>query len=303
MKNAEREPEMGTPKPGEGGGSRWLSVPPTLALTWLCLFWLCSAAIGQISPGPLSAVHQQLEGVAKCTSCHDFGAGIRRFKCAGCHTEIQQRLQSQTGFHPRAIKTSPGQGDCAQCHMEHNGRNFALTRLDRKAFDHARDTGFTLEGRHREQKCESCHTSKKIPAAARLEIKLKNIDKSFLGLRRECASCHEDRHSSQLGADCAHCHTQVSWDKAPGFSHSRTSFPLTGLHQPLACQKCHVAMPREGETDKPVLFKGIAYAGCQSCHTDPHKGAFQAAKFRGSCESCHNTSGWKNNSPAHFVIA
>jgi hypothetical protein len=41
------------------------------------------------------------------------------------------------------------------------------------------------------------------------------------------------------------------------------------------------------------VFKGVAFAGCQSCHKDPHHGAFQEAKFRGSCESCHNTGGWK----------
>jgi hypothetical protein len=57
--------------------------------------------------------------------------------------------------------------------------------------------------------------------------------------------------------------------------------------------KCHVR--REGET--AVLFKGIAHSGCQNCHTDPHRGAFQDVKFRGSCETCHNTGGWKNNRP------
>lgn len=281
--------------------------------TWAASLWFCSLAFAQISPGALSRAHQQLEGVAKCASCHDFGAGARRFKCLECHTEIQRRLQAQTGFHSRAYKSSSDEIDCVRCHLEHNGQNFALTRLDRKTFDHGPQTGFVLEGKHHEQKCESCHTTKKIPAAARQEIKFKELDKSFLGLKRECIACHEDRHTNQLGTDCTHCHTQENWTKTPGFNHSKSSFPLTGLHQRVDCEKCHTSLPKEKEVDrekeansnnnndkdaKPVLFKGIEFSNCQSCHKDPHKGAFQEAKFNGSCEKCHTTAGWKNNRPA-----
>jgi hypothetical protein len=253
----------------------------------------CPAAAAQISPGPLSRSHMQLEGVTKCAACHDFGAGIRGFKCLDCHTEIRRRVETNSGFHARAYKSAAGQTDCARCHMEHNGRGFALARLDRKTFDHAAQTGLALTGKHSQQACERCHNENKIAAAARPEIKVKDLNHTFLGLRRECAGCHEDRHRGDLGTECTRCHTQDAWRPAPGFNHARSPFPLTGLHQAVACQKCHT--PRPDET--AVRFKGIAFSGCQNCHMDPHRGAFQDTKVRGTCESCHNTSGWKQNRP------
>jgi hypothetical protein len=256
----------------------------------LLALWQCSLAMAQLSPGPLSQPHQQLEGVTRCASCHDFGAGSRSFKCLDCHAEIRRRVDAHAGYHGRAYKASREQADCARCHMEHNGQRFPLVRLDRNTFNHEAQTGFALQGKHRQQKCEACHNEKRISAAARVEIKEKDLNKTYLGLSRNCTFCHEDQHRGQLGAECNRCHNQEGWRPAPGFTHSRAAFQLTGLHQSVACQKCHV--PREGE--KATLFKGISFAGCQSCHMDPHHGAFQDAKFQGSCDSCHNTSGWKN---------
>src|SRR5215471_5406887 len=56
--------------------------------------WCCTLAEAQISPGPLSRAHQQLEGVTKCASCHDFGAGSRGFRCLECHAEIRRRVDA-----------------------------------------------------------------------------------------------------------------------------------------------------------------------------------------------------------------
>src|SRR5581483_9768063 len=88
--------------------------------------WLCLTASAQISPGPLSRAHQQLEGVTKCASCHDFGHGSRSFKCLECHAEIRRRVEAHAGYHGRAYKVTAEQADCARCHMEHNGQAFAL---------------------------------------------------------------------------------------------------------------------------------------------------------------------------------
>jgi hypothetical protein len=177
--------------------------------------------------------------------------------------------------------------------MEHNGLGFALVRLDRNGFDHAAQTGFTLAGKHRALKCENCHNPAKIAPSAREEIKVKNLNRTFLGLGKECLSCHKDEHRGQVGADCTHCHTQDAWSPAAGFKHTTARFQLTGLHQTVACQKCHV--PPAGEKIGP--FKGVSFSGCQSCHTDPHKGAFQDVLTRSACETCHTTGGWKSNRP------
>jgi hypothetical protein len=179
--------------------------------------------------------------------------------------------------------------------MEHNGQKFPLIRLDRKTFEHGNETGFVLEGKHKLQSCEACHTAKKMPAAARAEIKIKDPSHSFLGLRRECLACHEDRHKGQLGSNCLKCHNQEAWKPVTGFDHAQTKFALTGQHQTVACVKCHA--PRPGEGGEALQFTGLIATGCQSCHKDPHQGAFQEAKFRGSCESCHNTGGFRKAKP------
>src|SRR4051812_48537830 len=85
---------------------------------------LSKPAAAQISPGPLSRAHQQLEGVGKCASCHALGTDSRGFRCLDCHKEIRTRVEAHTGMHSRAYKPAEGQADCARCHMEHNGVGF-----------------------------------------------------------------------------------------------------------------------------------------------------------------------------------
>ncbi len=252
-------------------------------------------AFGQISPGALSHDHQDLDRIARCASCHDFGAGARGFKCLDCHVEIQRRIAGKLGYHARAYNSSVGQTDCARCHVEHNGGKIALVRLDTKKFDHRAETGFSLEGAHARAACQSCHTAQKIPAGARGEIKMKDLNRSFLGLSRACASCHIDPHEAEFGTNCVNCHTQVAWRPAAGFSHSRTAFALTGAHTSVACEKCHVAPAGKKVTN----FKGVAFGSCKNCHADPHRGAFQDAKFQGACDTCHTTSGWRANRPSN----
>ena len=275
---------------------KYLSGIARALLSTIALALLCTGMVSaQISPGPLARAHQHLEGVTNCVSCHNYRVGARALKCLECHAEIQRELGARTGYHSRVLKNSSDQRDCARCHMEHNGQKFPLIRLDRKAFNHGAETGFLLEGNHRAQNCEACHNSRKMPAAARVEIKLKDANRSFLGLRRECLSCHEDQHRGQLGADCLRCHAQEAWRPAAGFNHAQTRFPLTGLHQAVACGKCHAS---RGPDPAALQFKGLSFAACQNCHSDPHHGAFQEAKFRGGCESCHNTGGFRKARPS-----
>jgi hypothetical protein len=258
------------------------------------VLWCGAVAQAQVAPGPLSSAHKQLEGIIKCGSCHEFGATASKFKCLECHVEIKRRVETRAGFHGRNYKGLPGETDCQRCHQEHKGQATPLIHLDRQTFDHLAQTGFALVGKHKEQKCAACHIAAKIPAAAKPEIKLKDLNHSFLGLRRDtCTACHKDQHQGQLGADCLRCHTQDAFKPASGFNHANTAFPLTGMHLTQQCAKCHG--PKPGQ--EIAQFKGLSHSGCQSCHTDQHRGAFQDVKFRGSCENCHNTSGWKNNHP------
>jgi len=106
-------------------------------------------------------------------------------------------------------------------------------------------------------------------------------------------------HGAQFKINCADCHTSDSWDipygkwdrtgpvfsKTTGwqigsdtarFSHTKTSFPLTGQHVRVDCRACHETM----------VFSD-ANTDCVSCHTDLHNGTVGK-----DCARCHNTENW-----------
>ncbi len=251
-----------------------------------------AAAFAQFSPGPLSQSHASLEGVLKCSTCHSLGLGRQELKCSSCHMEILDRLRNKRGYHARVVDVSKADADCVSCHKEHVGRDFELIRWPqpgRSGFDHAQ-TGYTLEGKHRTLQCEGCHNEKKIVPAQRAAILMTDLNKSFLGLGTDCLSCHADTHRGQLGSDCSSCHTQDSWKSTTRFDHSRSRFPLTGLHTSVSCQQCHA--PQGGPANAGLRFTGLNFSECSGCHRDPHRGAVGA-----SCAACHTTAGWTAPTP------
>jgi hypothetical protein len=252
-----------------------------------CLFFLGPFCVGQISPGPLTRAHQSLNGTANCGSCHKLAAGQATFKCLDCHTEISKRLAEGKGLHA-TYHLSPGSSqECVRCHSEHNGEDFPLIKWDPKIFDH-KQTGYALEGKHAGLTCNRCHTAQHISPTMRPLIKIQDLNKTFLGLGRDCIGCHQDQHKGRLGVTCQQCHNTADWKNVSQFDHGKTRYPLTGMHAQVTCQKCHTP----GSDNKP-RFVGLPFAKCSDCHSDPHKGSFAQ-----TCQSCHNTSGWKKVSAA-----
>ncbi len=203
-----------------------------------------------------------------------------------CHKDITARVLDGRGLHATFVSKNTKSNECVKCHSEHNGENFNLVRWDPSPgkFEHSK-TGYNLEGKHAALQCKRCHNAGLIPPKERERIvALKN---TYLGLSRECVSCHEDKHKGQLGNDCQRCHNSIDWKVAKQFDHSRTRYPLTGSHAVVACQKCHT-LTAVGTTEVTPRYRGIPFGECTSCHVDPHKGAFQQ-----NCQSCHTTAGWK----------
>jgi hypothetical protein len=264
-----------------------VSMPKLLALLLTIGGFVLGAASAraQISPGPLSKAHQSLNGSTQCNSCHQFGTNTPTFKCLECHKEIAQRLAVNKGFHAQLGMKNPNGKDCVRCHLEHNGEDFVLVHWEPslKQFDH-RLAGYPLVDKHAGLSCEKCHMPKNMVPAARALIKDTDLTRSYMGLSQDCATCHADPHKGQLGPDCTRCHNVQDWKQANQFDHSKTKYPLTGAHAQVACEKCHFPTGPE----KTVKYTGIKFDGCIDCHTDPHKGA-----FKGTCESCHTTAGWK----------
>lgn len=246
-----------------------------------------SSAHAQISPGPLSKPHESLAGPLSCTKCHEFARGAVPLKCLDCHAEIRQRIAARQGMHAYWLAPNASGKDCVSCHSEHNGTDFPLVHWqpNREAIDHSR-TGFPLTGRHATAGCNDCHKAANIAAGARSAILVKDLNRTYLGLSRECTSCHADEHHSQLGNQCANCHTTSAWKPASGFNHANTKYALTGAHATVACEKCHSTVTTSNA--KPyVKYAGLAFGKCNDCHADPHKGSFTAP-----CQSCHSTASW-----------
>lgn len=169
--------------------------------------------------------------------------------CASCHADPHRGQ-----FAPRA---------CPDCH--------APTGWKPVAFDHDR-AAFPLTGKHEAIACASCH-----PPQADGSTRFQGVP------HQTCASCHRDPHAGRMGGACATCHTTSSFTAIePGrFDHARTRFPLTGRHARVGCDGCHRTANGERR------FAGTSFAGCASCHRDPHAGRLGAA-----CTSCHTTAGF-----------
>jgi hypothetical protein len=250
----------------------------------LCLA-LGFSAQGQISPGPLSKVHSSLNGTTQCSSCHVFGASTPTFKCLECHKEVAEALANRHGYHAQLKMQNPNGKECVRCHLEHNGEIFHLIRWEpsEQKFDH-RATGYALEGKHAVVACEQCHVPAHMLGNLKPLIQYKDLSKSFFGQSTTCTPCHSDPHKGKLGNECAKCHVADSWKAASQFDHSKTRYPLTGLHSKVECENCHKPDALGGA----ARYQGLKFETCASCHNDPHRG-----EFKKTCESCHTTKGWR----------
>ena len=246
-------------------------------------------ASAQVSPGPLSAAHQSLDGATQCFQCHAKAGGPAEMegRCLACHTEIAWMKKNQRGFHAR------GKDPCSKCHPDHAGRDFQMIAWDggsEQKFDH-RSAGWALEGRHARADCRSCHKPEFQKGPAAPLIRKKDRAASWLGLDPACASCHKDPHAGALGADCMRCHGLDGWKPAPKFDHAKTSYALTGGHARVECAKCHTTttlVKQWGADGAPIpVYKPVPHVECNSCHSDPHTGRFGTA-----CAKCHTTAGF-----------
>ncbi len=255
--------------------------PGTILLQTAVALSVCQVSIAQISPGPLSEAHADLEGISNCTKCHGSGQEIVADKCLSCHAEIKNEISGGHGFHFENRNSS-----CTSCHVEHLGREAKITRFDEKNFDHSK-TGFVLTGAHQSLRCEQCHAGKNIVSGDIKKILAAHPHKTYQGLSPQCVSCHADRHKGTVGVQCQTCHGTKSWSPPVAFDHKNTKFTLIGKHQQVPCAQCHLAMAVKSSTE-PVLFTTKSFEDCTPCHASPHGRKFTDQ----TCRSCHTPAGW-----------
>lgn len=196
--------------------------------------------------------------------------------CSKCHSKA-------------AFKLPKYNGECVQCHASpHDGQLFGtkkcetchsptLRSLRDVRFDHKKEAGYALTGKHGQISCTTCHTKS-------------------LGKRKPepgCESCHQkdSKHGARFEKfpTCTTCHSQRGWKSGFQFNHgANTEFDLTAKHTKATCRSCH-----RGKT--PSDFERFdAKKGCMSCHRHEkaHGGKFQNKE----CLTCHQEGGSKSMS-------
>lgn len=194
----------------------------------------------------------------------------------GCRFIVPRQHWNEAEWGPLVPHTQ-FPGDCSLCHVPE--------RWDRLrpdfTFDHAKETGYALEGAHAQAMCLRCHNDRG-PVEAYVE--------------RGCAGCHLDLHESTLGLDCERCHSQTDWNpQGLVAEHARTRFPLIGTHAVASCESCHEGAAA-GE------FRG-APLQCEVCHVDDYTATTDpnhvANGWIMDCQRCHNEVSWSGGDFQH----
>lgn len=112
-----------------------------------------------------------------------------KVRCAKCHktqmfkdtSSICYDCHKKDDYHKGKFGKK-----CGSCHNEKT--------WERSNFDHERETGYPLVGKHKGIKCEQCHTQTLF------------VQKTS----RTCIFCHrrDDVHNGELGTMCSKCHTE-----------------------------------------------------------------------------------------------
>jgi hypothetical protein len=222
-----------------------------------------------VMPGPVISDHAEYE--AECALCHErFSRGSQRSLCLTCHEEIAADIDAVSGFH--GLSPEIGDGECATCHTDHEGRDADVLGLVEETFDHDL-TNFPLRDSHLEPECSDCHAA----------------ETAFHAAETGCVSCHleDDQHMGNLGDVCADCHLETEWADAFYDHELESDYALTGAHDGLACIGCHVD---EHYIETPTT--------CVGCHRedDSHLG------MNGDeCQDCHTTANWEESTFDHFA--
>ncbi len=258
---------------------------------------VASPALAQVSPGPLAAPHQELDSTLKCFTCHGKGVSLNE-RCLACHREIALLVTRGLGLHGLQAKVS-----CGKCHPDHAGREFKMIQFDEgspEKFDHA-GAGWRLDGKHAPLRCGECHRPQLQKSESARLSQRKDKATLWIGLDRACVSCHADKdvHRGALGPKCENCHAAAAWKPALRFDHSKTDYPLTGRHETVECNTCHLAsflkLPLDKEGRPIPIYKPLAHKECSPCHADPHNGQLGLV-----CSKCHNTESWTGMNQKKF---
>ncbi len=214
-----------------------------------------------------SRCHGKIEGQSDGRDDQARYRGIAR-ACDGCHADV----------HAGQFRLSQPVRGCDGCHSTD-----AFARA--AGYDHARQAGWPLAGKHARLACAGCHPRERLrdgQEAVRYRLGFHNCKACHADPHREVSRAASARHESiTAGKDCDACHTPDGWQLGPqagtnGFDHARTGFTLRGAHTAVPCLGCHDGQLRISPQ-------------CGTCHRDTHEGQLGSA-----CAECHTAVAWQD---------
>ena len=258
-----------------------------LSLPSLVIFSVLLTALGlaiwrggglAFSPGDLSgknhpdivlagySSHAEFEG--QCSLCHQPLTSLQADLCVDCHSGVEDQITMKNSLHGNLKNVM----QCAECHSDHQGREFDLRLGNLGDFDHSM-IAFSLIWHQVDYslapiECLDCHVT----------------DDRFSVSTISCATCHANHdgdfmlaHVKDFGDGCMSCHDGL--DSMARFEHANSDFHLLGMHQEISCVECHVESQFED-----------LQSDCASCHAEP---AGHSGFFGTDCAACHDANAWK----------
>jgi hypothetical protein len=278
----------------------------------------------------------------------DFSAYAKRFperkadQCAACHLDPHAgQFDAASG----ALAAYP-QAGCLACHAR---ESFSVAAY---GVEHHRHAALPLDGQHARLDCAACHPEADGKPALKPEhtgvhpplgsaalalwpsLATAPVPVWLADLDPRCSACHADAHrgyfagpgqpaEASTGGACNACHSTESFERIEDstFDHAlHTRFPLEGAHAEAHCESCHAKRSTADEFGRrfgSVAERFGSFSGCQTCHQDPHGGAFadwsteqgsgagtQPAQGAGStgdlgslgtdCSQCHSSASFRH---------
>lgn len=206
-------------------------------------------------------------------------------KCLDCHKAEFIKVkatQRKSGDSYLGLETS-----CLSCHQDYHQETLGNDCAKCHGFDSFRpapgfnhnETSYKLVGAHAKVDCGKCH---------KIETRNNKEFQQFKGVvANNCIDCHKDEHNGRFGNDCLKCHTNTSFKQVKNldnFDHSKTDFPLLGMHQNVDCKSCH----------KKAYTVQLPHQNCIDCHEDYHNGQFAKNGILPDCNQCHTVNGFSS---------
>ena len=225
-----------------------------------------------------------------CTACHinnNYNLTIAPTDCgnSGCHLTTWH--QTTNPVHPSAGPAF-ALANCTTCHT--------TASWTTATFNHA-TTGFLLTNGHANVACASCHTNNNYNLTT-APTDCGNSGCHLTTWQQTNNPVHPTAGSQFAAANCAVCHTTVSWTTA-SFDHSATGFPLTNGHANVACATCHT----NNNYNLTTPLNSCGTSGChlttwQQTNNPVHPSAGPQFAVT-NCAVCHTTVSWTTASFDH----